>query len=515
MPRSKESRLPVWWFITGNEEELYELWKSQLPLWVEEAAINVRIVELALYWENIPWKSIEEHVYKLQSRIVKALKDLKLHLVKRLQHLLANSFFAKLLAVRKVTTNKGKNTPGVDGVKWSTPRQMMKAALSLTGKKYKAKPLKRVFIEKKGKKAKRPLGIPTMYDRAMQALYAFTLDPIAETKGDRVSLGFRKYRSAKDASQFAFNTLSRKTSAKWILEGDIKGCFDNISHEWIMKHIPINKKILKQFLKAGFIYKKKLFPTKAGTPQGGIISPVIANMVLDGMEKIIQEKYWKSPRGYIGVQYNKNKVNLIRYADDFIVTAEKKEIAEEVKELISKFLATRGLELSEEKTEITHIDRGFDFLGWNFRKYRGKLLVKASNKSIKRINQKLRETIRKGIMIKQSELIHTLNPIIRGWCNYHNHVVSNKVFKDLDKVIICSILKWARRRHKNKPMKWIKKRYWRQIENRDWIFTTGKEWLIFASDTKIRRHNLVRLTANPYINEDREYLKKRKKTRCA
>ena len=354
-----------------------------------------------------------------------------------------------------------------------------------------------------------------MYDRAMQALYAFTLDPIAETKGDRVSLGFRKYRSAKDASQFAFNTLSRKTSAKWILEGDIKGCFDNISHEWIMKHIPINKKILKQFLKAGFIYKKKLFPTKAGTPQGGIISPVIANMVLDGMEKIIQEKYWKSPRGYIGVQYNKNKVNLIRYADDFIVTAEKKEIAEEVKELISKFLATRGLELSEEKTEITHIDRGFDFLGWNFRKYRGKLLVKASNKSIKRINQKLRETIRKGIMIKQSELIHTLNPIIRGWCNYHNHVVSNKVFKDLDKVIICSILKWARRRHKNKPMKWIKKRYWRQIENRDWIFTTGKEWLIFASDTKIRRHNLVRLTANPYINEDREYLKKRKKTRCA
>ena len=142
MPRSKESRLPVWWFITGNEEELYELWKSQLPLWVEEAAINVRIAELALYWENIPWKSIEEHVYKLQSRIVKALKDLKLHLVKRLQHLLANSFFAKLLAVRKVTTNKGKNTPGVDGVKWSTPRQMMKAALSLTGKKYKAKPLK-------------------------------------------------------------------------------------------------------------------------------------------------------------------------------------------------------------------------------------------------------------------------------------------------------------------------------------------------------------------------------------
>jgi RNA-directed DNA polymerase len=440
---------------------------------------------------------------------------MKRHLVRRLQHLIANSFFAKLLAVRKVTTNKGKNTPGVDGVIWTTPRQKVKAALSLTGKKYRAKPLRRVFIEKKGKKAKRPLGIPTMYDRAMQALYAQTLEPIAETTGDRVSLGFRKFRSAKDASQFAFNTLSRKTSAKIVLEGDIAGCFDNISHEWTLENIPMNKKILKQFLKAGFIYKKKLFPTKSGTPQGGIISPMIANMALDGMEKVIQERYWKSPRGYIGVQFNKNKVNLIRYADDFIVTANTKEIAEEVKELISKFLAERGLELSEEKTEITHIGKGFDFLGWNFRKYRGKLLVMASRKSVKRISQKIRERIRKGIMMEQSELIHSLNPIIRGWCNYHNHVVSNKIFKNIDKVVIKSLLKWAKRRHQRKSKKWIKDKYWRRVKNRDWIFATDKKWLIFASDTKIRRHNLVRLTANPYIKEDRDYLQKRKKTRCA
>jgi RNA-directed DNA polymerase len=192
----------------------------------------VKTEQLAiLMWDNtIPWEYIEAHVYKLQSRIVKALKQMKLHLVRRLQHLLANSFFAKLLAVRKVTTNKGKNTPGVDGVKWTTPRQKMKAALSLTGKGYRAKPLRRVFIEKKCKKKKRPLGIPTMYDRAMQALYALTLEPVAETTGDRVSLGFRKFRSTKDASQFAFNTLSRKTSARIVLEGDITGCFDNISH---------------------------------------------------------------------------------------------------------------------------------------------------------------------------------------------------------------------------------------------------------------------------------------------
>lgn len=498
--------------------ELYELWKSQL-LHYEEAAINVKTTQLVLLvWDNtIPWEYIKAHVYKLQARIVKALKQMKLHLVRRLQYLLANSFFAKLLAVRKVTTNKGKNTPGVDGVIWTTPRQKMNAALSLTGKKYRAKPLRRVFIEKKGKKAKRPLGIPTMYDRSMQALYAFTLEPIAETTGDRVSLAYRKFRSAKDASQFAFNTLSRKTSAKIVLEGDIRGCFDNISHKWTLEHIPMNKRILRQFLKAGYIYKRKLFPTKSGTPQGGIISPIIANMVLDGMEKVIQERYWKSPRGYIGVQFNKNKVNLIRYADDFIVTANTKEIAEEVKELISKFLAERGLELSEEKTEITHIGKGFDFLGWNFRKYRGKLLVKASNKSVKSISRRIKERIRKGLMFKQDELIDFLNPLIRGWCNYHNHVVSNEIFKNLDKVIIKNLLRWAIRRHQRerKTRYWIKDKYWKRIGNRDWIFATDKKRLIFASDTIIRRHNLVRLTANPYIKEDREYLQNRKKTRCA
>jgi len=413
----------------------------------EEATINVKTKQLALLWDIIPWKYIEAHVYKLQSRIVKALKRMKYHLVRRLQYLLANSFFARLLAVRKVTTNKGKNTPGIDRVKWTTPRQKMKAALSLTGKKYRAKPLRRVFIEKKGKKAKRPLGIPTMYDRAMQALYALSLDPIAETTGDRVSLGFRKYRSAKDVSQFTFNTLSRKSSATWILEGDIKGCFDNISHEWIMKHIPINKKILRQFLKAGFIYKKKLFPTKSGTPQGGIISPMISNMALDGMAKIIQERYWKSPKGYINVQYNKQKVNLIRYADDFIVTASTKEIAEEVKELISKFLTERGLKLSVEKTEITHIEEGFDFLGWNFRKYKGKLFVKPSKESVNNISRSIKERIRKGLMLNQSDLINYLNPLIRGWCNYHNHVVSKEIFKKIDKTIIKNLLKWAKRKH--------------------------------------------------------------------
>ena len=194
--------------------------------------------------------------------------------VKRLQYLLTHSFYAKALAVKRVVTNDGRKTPGVDGVLWNTPAKKMKAVLSLTDKGYRARPLRRVYIEKKDKKKKRPLGIPTMYDRAMQALYALALEPVAETTADGKSFGFRKGRCAQDACEYLFNALSRKhISPKWVLEGDIKGCFDHISHDWLLANIPMDKNILKQFLKAGFIYQRELFPTEEGTPQGGIISP--------------------------------------------------------------------------------------------------------------------------------------------------------------------------------------------------------------------------------------------------
>ena len=225
-----------------------------------------------------------------------------------------------------------------------TSNAKMTAVLSLTGKRYKAKPLKRVFINKIGKKKKRPLGIPTMYDRAIQSLYALALEPIAETMSDLRSFGFRKHRSTKDACQQIFLCLSKKNSAQWILEGDIKGCFDNINHQWLLTNIPMEKSILTQFLKAGFIYKHHLNPTKAGTPQGGIISPILANMTLDGIEKLIMTKYPKRK-----VSKSTKQVNFIRYADDFIVTANSEEIAREIKDMIVAFLQERGLELSDDK----------------------------------------------------------------------------------------------------------------------------------------------------------------------
>ena len=453
-----------------------------------------------IQWNDIDWKKVIQSVNRLQTRITKAVKEGKWQLVKRLQYLLTHSFYAKLLAVRTICQNKGKRTAGIDGEKWLTPKAKMNAALNLSDENYKAKPLKRVFIEKPGKKKKRPLGIPTMYDRAIQALYALALGPIAEVTADIASFGFRKYRSAQDACEQAFNCLCRRSSAQWILEGDIKGCFDNINHEWLLDNTPMDKSILKQFLNAGFVYKHHLNSTKAGTPQGGIISPILANLTLDGIEHAIAEEYY-SGKGW--KSRNPRKVNFLRYADDFFVTADSEKTAKEIKELIEVFLKERGLELSEEKTLITHIDKGFDFLGWNFRKYKGKLLIKPSKKSIDNVKQKISDMIKKGKTLKQEDLIDGLNPIVTGWTNYHQSVVSKKTFSILDNTVWNMLWKWAKRRHPKKSRSWIARRYWHKEETRNWVFSTEKKKLKLFSDTKIVRHIRLKLDRNPYL--DKEY----------
>lgn len=334
-------------------------------------------------WNSVNWNQVTEYVNRLQFRIAKATLENKQNTVKRLQYLLTHSFYAKLIAVKRVTTNKGKRTAGVDGVLWKTAADKMQAALSLTDRRYKAKPLRRVYIEKKDKNKKRPLGIPTMYDRAMQVLYTLALDPVAETTADRRSFGFRKGRCCQDACEHLFQLLSRHNAAQWILEGDIKGCFDHISHQWLL-----DKSILKQFLKVDFIYSKQLFLTNEGTPQGGIISPILANMTLDEMEAALDREFHRTQK-----ETFKNKVTLVRYADDFVVTAADRHTAERAKEVIKDFLKRRGLTLSEEKTLITNILDGFDLLDWNFRKYGDKLIIKPSDKSVKAISEKLHEII--------------------------------------------------------------------------------------------------------------------------
>jgi len=334
-----------------------------------------------------------------------------------------------------------------------------------------------------------------MYDRAMQCLYSLALEPIAESTSDSRSFGFRKFRSTKDSCEQIFLCLSKKTSAQWILEGDIKGCFDHINHQWLLANMPMDKSVLTQFLKSGFIYKHHLNPTKAGTPQGGTISPILANMALDGIENLLLTRYPKRGRKYC-------KVNFVRYADDFVVTADSEETANVIKDLLKTFLKERGLELSDDKTVITNIAEGFNFLGWNFRKYQGKLLIKPSKESIRKFVEKISQTIKGGKGWSQELLIAKLNPIIRGWTNYHLSVVSSETFHKLDHMIWKLLWKWAKRRHPNKSQKWTANKYWKQSNTRRWNFQTENSELLLLSDTRIQRHIPLKLQMNPFLDKD-------------
>src|SRR4029077_1626897 len=357
-------------------------------------------------WHSIEWKKVWCMVRRLQARIVKAVAQGRWNKVKALVYLLTHSFSGRALAILRVVSNSGAKTPGVDGVLWNTPEAKSAAFDTLRRHGYQPQPLRRVYIPKTNGKL-RPLGIPTMKDRAMQALYLQALLPVAESTADPNSYGFRPERSTADAINQRFRVLAQKTSAAWVLEGDIRGCFDNISHAWMLEHIPTDKEVLRKWLKAGFVENRTLFPTEAGTPQGGIISPTLANLTLDGLERLLKETF--RVKG-IGAKYYNPKVNLVRYADDFIITGSTKELLEnEVKPLVEQFLRDRGLQLSPEKTCITHIEEGFDFLGQHTRKYGGKLLIKPSKKNTHAFLEKVREMIRRNKSAEQKHLIKLLN----------------------------------------------------------------------------------------------------------
>ena len=466
-------------------------------------------------WHAIDWRAVNHNVRRLQARIVKATQEKRWGKVRALQRLLTHSFSGKALAVRRVTENQGKNTPGVDQVTWNTPRQKLNAIYALRQRDYHPQPLRRVHIPKKNGKT-RPLGIPVMKCRAMQALYLLALDPVAETTADSNSYGFRPQRSTADAIEQCFTALGNTRSAQWILEGDIKGCFDAISHDWLLSHIPLEKVMLRKWLKAGYMEGRVLHPTEEGTPQGGIISPVLANMTLDGLEALLRKTFPHNTKRE-GRYYNA-QVNLIRYADDFVITGRSKELLEEeVEPLVEQFMRERGLELSQEKTVITHIEEGFDFLGQNVRKYqegqRRKLLIKPSKKNVKAFLEKVRTIIKANKALPAGKLIVKLNPIIRGWARYHQHVVSKETFHSIDDAIYQLIRRWAKRRHPQKSDQWIAKKYFTTVGGDNWVFfgeVDGQtRYLADAAYVAIKRHVKVRGEANPYDPVWESYYEKR------
>jgi len=465
------------------------------------------LIDDAKKWNSIDWKYARRQVRRLQMRIAKAVKEGKYNKVKALQYLLTRSFYAKLLAVRRVTTNKGKNTPGVDGILWKGAGRKWWEAFNLKRRGYRPQPLRRIYIPKKNGK-KRPLSIPTMYDRAMQALYKLALAPVAETTADRNSYGFREGRSCADAVAAAFNALNKPNSATWVLEADITGCYDNIAKGWMLENIPMDKEVLRKWLDTGYVENGITYPSHKGVPQGGIISPMLANMALDGLEGMIKSAV---PR--------RSRVNFVRYADDFIVTGKSKRILEDnIKPVIEQFLSKRGLELSREKTFITYVKDGFRFLGQRFRKDGGVLHITPSKEGVLALKRKLGTLIRKHVGAPMAVLIKKLNDLLRGWAYYHRHVVSSEAFSEVDSYVYDRLWDMIRRRHNSKSTGWLKDNYW-SASGKESVFAVkdktkkGGETLykvLRVSSIGIRRYIKIKADANPYLPEYAGYYWRRR-----
>jgi RNA-directed DNA polymerase len=462
-------------------------------------------------WKALHWKALQQQVRRLQVRIAKVIKLGNHRRASALQWLLTHSRAARLLAVRRVTTNRGAHTPGVDNVTWRTDRQKLQAADNLKRHGYKPKPLRRIYIPKKNGKL-RPLSIPTLHDRAIQALHALALAPVAETRADPNSYGFREGRSCADALAHVHIVLSRKCSPQWVLEGDIKACFDEISHAWLLQHVLMDKQILRKWLKAGYWEKGQLFPTRQGTPQGGVISPLLANLALDGMQKALAQ----------AVSKKGDKVNFVRYADDFIVTGATRELLEQkVKPALTDFLQPRGLELSEQKTVITHINKGFDFLGHTVRKFGDTLLSTPAKSNFKALRDKTRLCIQSALGLSQETLLLKLNPLIRGWANYYRHGTSKRTFQRLDYHVFWQLWRWAKRRHSEKSAVWKRRKYFSATGQR-WLFSVrlpkerGQSQVLTlykAASTRIQRHIKIRGAANPYDPHYTRYFEMRRPQR--
>jgi RNA-directed DNA polymerase len=459
-------------------------------------------------WTTLPWKRIQRDVFRLQQRIYQAERRGDHKQVRNLQRLLLRSWSARCLAVRQVTQdNRGKRTPGVDGVASLTPKQRMVLGEELKGvSNWQADSIRRTYIEKRGSTELRGLGIPTMRDRAMQALARLALEPEWEAKFEPNSYGFRPGRSTHDAIEAIFNHIRLKP--KYVLDTDIEKCFDKIDRNALLEKLnaiqPIQR-LVRAWLKAGIVDGDKILFPEAGTPQGGVVSPLLCNVALHGFEKAL-----------ISVS-KRHRIAVIRYADDLIALCEDLETLLKVKQQADVWLAEMGLRLKPSKTRVTHTldehegNEGFDFLGFNVRQYRVgryhtrtyrgkpgfKTLIKPSRKACERHLQEVREVIRRHKGVPQAALIKVLNPKMRGWAQYYSACVAKETFDRMDAQVFHKLYRWARFRHPRKTGGWCVKRYWKRKGERT-NFGDGTAWLVKYADTSIKRHMKVRGGKSPY-----------------
>ena len=467
-------------------------------------------------WKDLPWRKIEQQVFKLQQRIFKASKRGDVRTVHRLQRLLMNSWAAKCLAVRRVTQdNQGKKTAGVDGVKSLTPQQRLDLVRTLT-LDTEARPVRRVWIPKPGKDEKRPLGIPVMRDRAGQTLARLALEPEWEAVFEPNSYGFRPGRSVHDAIDAIFDSIVRKP--KFVLDADIAKCFDRINQTALLQKLhtfPSLRRAIRGWLKAGIMDGKELCPSEEGTPQGGAVSPLLANIALHGLETTIREAF--PEQSYVEGKRERWRPAVIRYADDFVVLHQDRSVIEQVRQVAALWLAGMGLELKPSKTRISHTLNpvegkvGFDFLGFEVRQYHVgyhrsgkahlgfKTIIKPSKSGQSRHLQALKDIVFRHRSAPQQGLISRLNPVIRGWAGFYSGSVAKRVFNRMDALLYAKLRRWSQRRHPLKSHTWVVSRYWHSVGERKWVFKDRDgPALVKHSDTPILRHVKVKGNASPY-----------------
>ncbi len=505
-----------------------------------------------LKWRDINWRRVEKNVYKLQKLIYRASSRGEIRKMRKYQRLLTKSYYARLLAVRRVTqVDPGKKTAGIDGIKNLPPMQRLNLVDLLNTRYLKASPTRRIWIPKPGRDEKRPLGIPTMYDRALQALVKLGMEPEWEARFEPNSYGFRPGRSTHDAIEAIFQSIHRKP--KYVLDADISKCFDRINHDALLRKFGQTpyRRLIKQWLKSGVFDNKQFSNTVEGTPQGGVISPLLANIALHGMEERLMEFAKtidiKRTNGYQKSWQMKCKsLSLIRYADDFVILHEDIKVVLQAKAVIQEWLSQVGLELKPEKTKIAHTlekyegnEPGFDFLGFNVRQYEVKstrkgfkTLIKPSSKSIKTHYRKLADICNKYKTIPTKMLIIKLNPVIKGWSNYFSTVVSKEVFSKIDSLLWKRLWRWTSRRHPNKSATRVKEKYFPKVkETRNWELRDGEYILNRHSDVPIVRHVKVkgikspldgdwtywssRIGKHPGVRKEVTTLLKQQKNKCA
>jgi RNA-directed DNA polymerase len=464
-------------------------------------------------WSEIDWPAAEAAVRRLQGRIYRAAAAGKRRQVRNLQKLLIRSRSAKRLAVRRVTQqNAGRNTPGVDGVVCRTPESRMRLTDGLSLRGHRPQPVRRVHIPKSDSRT-RPLGIPTIRERALQMLVKMALEPEWETRFETNSYGFRPGRCTMDAIVALHLTLAHAGASAWLLDADISGCFDNIGHDPLLARLPVFTTTIRGWLKAGTMELGTWKPTTTGVPQGGPLSPLVANVALDGMERLFGAEDKKGRHVLPSQRRDSNRgISLVRYADDLVVTAPTREILETyVVPKLSAFLAERGLKLSEAKTRIVHIDEGFNFLGFTVRRHRGVVLTRPQKEKVVQHLRTIHDFLRQHRQATPSQIIDSLNPVIRGWVNYYRHGASKHAFHTADYHTQAKLWRWAKRRHPTKPAAWIRSRYFDSKGN----FVDGRRRLARHDEVPITRYSKVQGKRSPLDPDDREYWELRRLRRLA